>query len=159
MQVLFERPPKVLSRRIIVMLRIYLGVVLLVSGINKVLADPPWTPERQIAGAIQGRAHGFYKPFLEKVVQPNVETFGRVIRWGELLLGLALISGALTRLAAVLTILMMVNYGLMKGTVPGQSTNDWAFAVIALAVLLGAGGRTLGVDYYLARRHPRGILW
>jgi hypothetical protein len=31
--------------------------------------------------------------------------------------------------------------------------------MIALAVLLGAGGRTLGVDTLLARRWPKGFLW
>ena len=35
-----------MSRGIIVVLRIYLGVVMLVSGINKVMASPPWTPQR-----------------------------------------------------------------------------------------------------------------
>lgn len=159
MQVLFERPPKVLSRAIIVMLRVYLGVVMLVSGINKLTAQPPWTPQRQIEAALQGRAHAFYKPWLQNTVAPHVDLFGALIRWGETLAGLALITGTLTRLACGATILMMLNYMLMKGAFPWGTGNDMAFAMIALAVLLGAGGRTLGVDSRLAKRWPKGLLW
>jgi uncharacterized membrane protein YphA (DoxX/SURF4 family) len=158
-QVLFERPPKVMSRGIIVMLRIYLGVVMLVSGIRKVTETPPWTPQRQVENAIQTRAHAFYKPFLQNTVLPNVSFFGSLIRWGETLAGIALIMGTLTRLACFATILMMLNYMFMKGALPWQSGNDMAYAMIAFAVLLGAGGRTLGVDVKLARKWPKGILW
>jgi len=158
-QVLFERPPKVMSRGIIVMLRIYLGVVMLVSGVRKVTASPPWTPQSQIEGALQSRAHAFYKPFLQNTVLPHVSLFGTLIRWGETLAGVALISGTLTRLACVATILMLLNYMFMKGALPWQSGNDMAYAMIAFAVLLGAGGRTLGLDAKLARRWPKSLLW
>jgi thiosulfate dehydrogenase [quinone] large subunit len=159
LQVLFEKPPKVLSRGIIVMLRVYLGVVMLVSGVNKVTATPPWTPQRQIEAALQGRAHAFYKPFLQHTVLPRVDFFGALIRWGEVLIGIALISGTLTRLACAAATLMLLNYMLMKGALPWQSGNDFAFTMIALAVLIGAGGRTLGIDARLARKWPKGFLW
>lgn len=159
MQVLFERPPKVLSRGIIVMLRVYLGVVMLVSGINKMTASPPWTPQRQVENAVTGRAHAFYKPFLQNVVLPHADLFGALIRWGETLVGVALITGTLTRLACVGSMIMLLNYMLMKGALPWQSGNDFAYSMIGLAVLLGAGGRTLGLDARLAARWPQGILW
>jgi uncharacterized membrane protein YphA (DoxX/SURF4 family) len=156
---MFVPPRRVLSRGIVVFLRVYLGVVLLVSGIPKVLATPPWTPQPQVESALAGRAHEFYRPFLRDVVLPRVSRFGLLIRWGEVLAGLALVTGTVTRLAAGLTIVMMVNHKFIKGAWFWESSNDGAYTMIALVVIIGAAGRSLGVDAWLANRWPRVWLW
>jgi hypothetical protein len=40
-----------------------------------------------------------------------------------------------------------------------SSSNDAAFVAISLALLIGAAGRTLGLDAFLARRWPRSPFW
>jgi hypothetical protein len=39
------------------------------------------------------------------------------------------------------------------------SSSDTAFGVVAVALLVGAAGRTFGLDALLAKRWPRSPLW
>jgi uncharacterized membrane protein YphA (DoxX/SURF4 family) len=78
----------------------------------------------------------------------------------ELTAGLLLLVGAATRLAALIGIVLLLNYMFAKGMWPWTpASNDGAFIMIAAAVLLAGAGRSLGVDAVLARRWPRGPLW
>lgn len=81
-------------------------------------------------------AHGFYRNFLESVVLPNLGLFTPLVVFGELLVALLLLTGTVTRLAAAL-----------------------AMFFIALVVLLGAAGRSLGIDRFLHDRYPSIVLW
>src|SRR5215208_7917997 len=146
----------ILARAALVLLRVYLGTVFLVAAVPKLGGD--FTP--QLIGFIENvglkRAHPFYRAFLETVVLPNAHLFSLMIPWGELLVGALLILGLLTRLSAAGALLIGANYMLAKGAWPWTpSSNDAAFAVIASALLIGAAGRTLGVDGLLARRWLR----
>jgi uncharacterized membrane protein YphA (DoxX/SURF4 family) len=68
--------------------------------------------------------------------------------------------GLFTRLASVVALILCVNYMFAKGEwLWSPSSNDAAFATIGLALLIGAAGRTLGLDALLARRRPRSPLW
>ena len=150
----------ILARAALVLLRVYLGTVFLVAAGPKLGRD--FSP--QLVEFLQNvgfkRAYPFYRWFLATVVLPNAHLFGLMIPWGELLVGTLLILGLLTRLTAAGALLILVNYMLAKGAwIWTPSSNDAAFALIALALLMGAAGRTLGVDSVLARRWPRSPLW
>ncbi len=94
------------------------------------------------------------------MVLPHARIFACLVSWGEVLLGIALVLGLCTRLAAAAALLLTVNYMFAKGNWPWYpSSNDAAFAAISLALLIGAAGRTLGLDIFLAERWPRSPLW
>jgi hypothetical protein len=69
--------------------------------------------------------------------------------------------GLATRLMAALAAVILVNYLVKAGeALPSLgSSSRLAFTAIALALLLGAAGRTLGFDSVLARRWPRSPFW
>jgi uncharacterized membrane protein YphA (DoxX/SURF4 family) len=150
----------ILARSALVILRVYLGFVFLLASIPKIRRGPH--PEfvgffEQVA---LERGQPFYQEFVERVLLANAPIWAVVLAWGELLAGAMLIVGLLTRFSAALTLLVAVNYMLAKGAwfwTPGS--NDAAFVVISLALIIGAAGRTLGFDALLARRWPRSAFW
>ncbi len=91
---------------------------------------------------------------------PNAQVFAAVIHRGELLVGVTLILGLLTRFSARLALVLTLNYMFAKGAwFWSPSSTDAAYVAIAVALLIGAAGRTLGLDAFLARRWPRWPFW
>jgi uncharacterized membrane protein YphA (DoxX/SURF4 family) len=149
-----------LARCALTMLRIYTGAILLVAGIPKHQSD--FTP--RLVGFLNEVAlvhgHPFYQEFVRGVVLPHARIFAGLVSWGEVLVGAALVLGLCTRFAAAAALLLVVNYMFAKGNwFWYPSSNDAAFAAISLALLIGAAGRTLGLDLFLAERWPRSPLW
>jgi thiosulfate dehydrogenase (quinone) large subunit len=150
----------ILARGALAMLRVYLGVIFLVAALPKLPQD--FTPG--LTGFVQQvglqKAHQFYRPFLEEVVLPNAPVFAVLVTWGEALVGVTLILGLLTRFSAAVALVLTLNYMFAKGAwFWTPSSNDAAFVAIALALLIGAAGRTFGLDAHLARRWPRSPFW
>jgi uncharacterized membrane protein YphA (DoxX/SURF4 family) len=82
------------------------------------------------------------------------------LSWAELVLGAVLVLGLATRLAAAVAAVILVSSMVAAGVTPSPtSSSQAAFVAIALALLIGAAGRTFGVDSVLARRWPRSPLW
>lgn len=101
----------------------------------------------------QHPAFAFYGNFVESVVIPNFTLFAWLIFLAELLVGLSLLTGTLTRLGAAVGLLMALNLGIGLLEVP----NEWPWSYIMLAMFHGiflvtAAGRVLGVDGWLRRR-------
>lgn len=150
----------ILARAALVLLRLYLGVVFLSAAGPKLQQD--FTPS--LVGFVEQVAlhqgHLFYQEFVQQVVLPNASLFAALVTWGELLVGVTLFLGLMTRVSAVVALLLAVNYMFAKGAwFWTASSNDAAFAAIAMALIVGAAGRTLGLDAFLARRWPRSPLW
>ena len=82
------------------------------------------------------------------------------IVWGELLVGCALVLGLLTRLAAA-GALIIVLYPLLAEAPELETATrvELAWAGISVALLIGAAGRTFGLDAFLAKRWIRSPLW
>ena len=59
---------------------------------------------------------GWYANFLQNVVLPNAGLWSFMITWGEVAVGLGILLGALTGIAAGFGVLMNLNY-LLAGTV------------------------------------------
>lgn len=150
----------ILARVALTLLRVYLGGVFLIAAIPKLGKD--FTPG--LTGFVEQKAmehsHLFYREFLQEVVLPNAQLFATLVTWGEFLVGVTLILGLMTRLSATVALLLTLNYMLAKGAWPWTpSSNDAAFAAISVALLIGAAGRTFGLDSILAKRWPRSALW
>jgi uncharacterized membrane protein YphA (DoxX/SURF4 family) len=142
-------------------LRMYLGLVLLVAVWPKLFGDVRFASQLpMILERLGEGAHPAYRAFLHGVVIPHAGVFAVLVMAGEVVAGLALVTGTATRLGAAVASLLFINYMALKGTVPwAPSSNDAAFLVIAVALLLGAAGRSLGVDRVLAARWPKVPLW
>lgn len=122
-------------------LRIYLGYSWLVAGWGKVTSDA-WTGENAgvavkgfMEGALalveEGHVPTWYAWFLESVVIPGAVPFSYMVAWGEVLVGLGLIVGLLTGIAAFFGAVMNMSF-LLAGTV---STNP-VMLLIAIFIML-----------------------
>lgn len=137
--------------------RIYVGWQWLEAGWGKV-TNPVWTgPDAggALAGFIQGAlqktggAHPdvqvWYASFLRDFVLPHAGAWSQAVAYGELLVGLALILGALTGIAAFFGLFMNLNY-LLAGTV---STNPVLFTLAIGLILAWRVAGYYGADRYL----------
>jgi len=137
--------------------RLYIGVIWIEAGIEKV-TNPAWTGDSAgavvtgfVNGALQktGGAHpdvqGWYAAFLENFVLPNAGIFGHLIAWGEVLVGVALVLGLFTGIAAFFGSFMNLNF-LLAGTV---SINPVMFPLSILIVLGWKVAGHWGLDRYL----------
>jgi thiosulfate dehydrogenase [quinone] large subunit len=138
-------------------LRLYAGWNWIQAGWEK-LHDTAWTGG-QAGSAIQGfvqhalsetgGAHptvqGWYATFLQHVVLPYPKAWGYLISWGEFLVGLALILGIFTGIAAAFGAFMNMNY-LLAGAV---STNPILLVVAFFLVLAWKTAGWYGVDHWL----------
>ncbi|HET8840398.1 MAG TPA: hypothetical protein VFN35_02985, partial [Ktedonobacteraceae bacterium] len=106
--------------------RMNVGAQWLLAGWEKV-QDPTWgTSGKAMAGFVAGAlaktsgAHpsvqGWYGWFLQNMVQPNTGLWSFLITWGEVAVGLGVLLGILTGIAAGFGVLMNLNY-LLAGTV------------------------------------------
>ena len=86
-----------------VWVRLLVGIVWLNGGIEKLLnpSFPRQFADSLGAGGFVSQAPPFFRGFMQGSVVPNAELFAQVVRTGELTLGLALILGFLTNLAAL----------------------------------------------------------
>jgi thiosulfate dehydrogenase [quinone] large subunit len=139
------------------LVRVYVGWQWLHAGYEKMTSDV-WVGQnagKALSGFIQGALHkatgehpdvqGWYASFLQNVVLPHASAWAHMVAWGEVLVGVALIVGALTGIAAFFGLFMNLNY-LLAGTV---SINPILF-VLSIGLLLAwrvAG--FWGVDRYL----------
>ncbi len=106
--------------------RMYVGAQWLLAGWEKVLS-PAWgTSGKGLSGFVSGAlakssganpaVQGWYASFLHTFVLPNAGFFSFIVTWGEVAVGLGILVGLLTGIAAGFGVLMNLNY-LLAGTV------------------------------------------
>lgn len=106
--------------------RMDVGAQWLLAGWEKV-GSPAWgTSGKAITGFVAGAlaqtggphpsVQGWYAWFLQHIVLPNAGLFSFLITWGEVAVGLGVLLGVLTGIAAGFGVLMNLNY-LLAGTV------------------------------------------
>lgn len=138
-------------------IRVYVGWEWLSAGIEKV-GNPAWVGSGAgsaltgfIKGALSktGGAHpdvqGWYAAFLQNAVLPNAGAWSAAVAYGEVLVGVALILGCLTGIAAFFGLFMNLNY-LLAGTV---STNPVLFTLAIGLILAWRVAGYWGLDRYL----------
>lgn len=143
----------VYSAWIWLVLRLYLGYTWFTAGIKK-LSSGAWTGENAgtaLEGFIKGAlakaeggndVTGWYATFLENVVLPNTKVFAHMVAFGETLVGLGLILGLLTGIAAFFGGLMNVSF-LFAGSI---SVNPILFILAILLVLAWKVAGWYGLD-------------
>ncbi len=141
------------------------GAVWLNGAVEKFL-NPDFA--RQFAaslnsGAFISQAPPWFQSFMQGTVVPNAELFAQLQSFGELAVGLALILGLLTNLAALGSVLLGLTILVSQGGVrlgsglgsPEFITMDFFLALISIVVLLSPAAKTLSLDAALSRRRPR----
>jgi thiosulfate dehydrogenase [quinone] large subunit len=137
--------------------RLYVGYQWIVPGWEKV-NDPVWTG-RQAGTALSGflngalaktaGAHpdvqGWYGWFLGNVILAHAGLWAHLVAYGELLVGIALIIGIFTGIAAFFGLFMNLNY-LLAGTV---SVNPVLFTLSIGLILAWKVAGYLGIDRWL----------
>jgi len=96
---------------------------------------------------VQHPTFAFYGKFVETVIIPNFTLFAWIIFLSELLVGLSLLTGSLTRLGATVGLLMSLNLGIGLLEVPGEW--PWSYAMMAMwhgTFVVTAPGRLWGID-------------
>ncbi|MBF6592974.1 MAG: DoxX family membrane protein [Thermaceae bacterium] len=140
-------------------LRIYIGYLWLFAGWEK-LTNPAgvWVGGKAgaaVTGFLSGAlkkttgdhpdVSGWYAWFIQNVALPNATLFSYLVTFGEIVVGIALILGLFTGIAAFFAGLMNAAY-LLAGTV---STNPWMFIAATWLVLAWRTAGYLGLDYFL----------
>jgi len=147
---------------LLVILRVYLGVILFITTLGKLFRDEPFTNEMLgfLNGVISRRAAAPYLHFVQQVVIPNAKIFSYLIMTGEAVAAISLLTGTMTRLGAAIAMFLFLNYMLAKGRMFwSPDSQDAAVFFIALVVFLGRAGRFWGIDSSLAKRWPGSPLW
>lgn len=134
-------------------IRLYLGYTWLLAGWKKV-TNPAWTGENAgaaVQGFVKGAlakaengadVTGWYASFLENAVLPNAKLFSYMVAYGEVLVGLGLILGLLTGIAAFFGGVMNVSF-LFAGTL---SSNPLLFVLATWLVLAWKNAGWYGLD-------------
>jgi len=137
-------------------LRILLGIILLVTW-KENLDKGLYTPEG-FRGFVEFLADGhpveFYRSFLLGVMAPGAAVFAPFQMIAELGMGLALLTGTLTRLAGLGATLFFLNLFLSYLN-PNPGEWIWTYVMLialALVVTLGRAGLSWGVDALLLKR-------
>lgn len=136
-------------------LRLYLGYSWLMAGIGKVTSDA-WTGSNAgvaikgflggaLAKAEAGEVSGWYAKFLEAIVIPNSVLFSYMVAWGEVLIGVGLIIGVLTGIAAFFGALMNISF-LLAGTI---STNPVMFMIAMVLIMAWKVAGWYGLDRWV----------
>jgi uncharacterized membrane protein YphA (DoxX/SURF4 family) len=91
---------------------------------------------------------------VQDVVLPNIGLFGPLVYAAEVLIGVSLMLGFLTRVGALLGLGMALNLWLGLYSAPGEWPWTYGFLVIIQCYyVLGPPGRSLGIDVVLRVRH------
>lgn len=132
-------------------LRLFIGLGWLRAGVEKII-DPLWRSGDKLTTFFQAQlgADAVYFPFYETLVNqifaPNPLLLSWIVMLGELLAGIAILTGTLTTWALLGGLFMNLNF-VLAGVV-----NPSAFYMVIQGTLLSANaGATLGGDTLLAR--------
>lgn len=149
-------------RALLVIPRIYIGVILFISDLGKLTRDNPFAEEmlRFLRGVATRRASAPYLHFVQQVVIPHATSFSYLIMTGEAFAAISLLTGAMTRVGAIIAGFLFLNYMLAEGRMLwSPDSEDAALIFICLILFLGRAGCAFGIDSYLAKRWPNSLLW
>lgn len=140
----------------LVLVRIAAGAILGIAGWNKVTGGVSTELVLGTRAAFES-APGLVRAWGENVVLPHPWLFAHLIAWGELLGGLALFLGVLTRPVGVAAAFMLANFYLAG---PEQSRSlVLLLGVACLGCALSRAGRSAGADVFLDERLSPWLTW
>lgn len=129
--------------------RLYLGWAWLTAGWGKVRGDFDATGYLQGAIELASGDHpavqSWWAAFLEHVALPHVGLFNVLVSWGEVLVGIGLLLGALTTFSALMGIVMNFAF-LFSGT---TSTNPQMVLITFFLLVAGYNAGRIGLDRWI----------
>jgi uncharacterized membrane protein YphA (DoxX/SURF4 family) len=154
--------PSALSyARWLAVLRILTGGIWLVHAIPKFTDSDSFMPPN---GAIVGfitkaianpETNPAYHTFLANAVLPNIAIFAELVRLSELMVGVALVLGVLTRLGGFGSVFLTLNYmAASRGfsTFAAWGTLDATLLIMSLPNLVLPTGRVWGIDMFFGMK-------
>lgn len=136
-----------LSVWFILALRLMMGLAFFQSGIDKVLSG-----SFSAAGYLKNAPAANGSPAADLFIAIGntpwlVDIINIAVPWGEVLIGLGLIVGCLTRLAAFFGAFLMLLFYLGNWDIShGYINGDFAYMLVFLSVAAFGAGRILGLD-------------
>lgn len=133
-------------------LRLFIGIGWLRAGAEKWL-EPTWTNGTKLSTFLTSYvaedmiAFPFYKSLVVNLFEPSSLSLSYIIMIGQLLVGIAIITGTLTNLALLAGIFMNLNFILIGETVPSTF-----YVIIQLVLLISHAGYTFGLDRLLGKK-------
>ena len=140
----------------LVFVRIACGVILMQAGWYKVSGG---ISDELVLGTRASFEHApdIVRAFGQSIVLPHPTLFAHMIAWGELLGGLALFLGALTRPAGYAAAFMFANFWFAG---PEQAKTLVALMSVAcFGCAVSRAGRNCGMDVFLDDRLPAWMTW
>src|SRR5262249_31177336 len=141
------------SARLAGLVRILTGVIFIAEGLGKITGKFVHGGFAKSASSMESESWPLWKAFLSSVVVPHAALFAWVVAIGELLVGIALLSGLFTRLAAAGGVLLLFPILLGQTYVPGSSWAGWItaglttkFAILLLLLIAATGHGEWSVD-------------
>jgi thiosulfate dehydrogenase [quinone] large subunit len=148
------------SSKLLVLPRIFLGIIFLAASYTKSVVPVSVQMSGLLNHGGTDPAFAWYRSFTHNVVLPYVGVFGALVVLGEIYVGLALLFGITTRLAAGVAIFLLLNFMCAKEVFPwNPSISDSPDIILCLVVMIGAAGRTWGIDRLLHERYPAVPIW
>lgn len=147
-----------LSVWFILALRLMMGIAFFQSGVDKVLSG-----SFSASGYLMNAPPANGSPVADLFVTMGetawfVSFVNIAVPWGEVLIGLGLIVGFLTRLAAFWGAFMMLLFYLGNWEVQhGLVNGDLAYLLVFLAVGAFGAGRIVGLDQFVERYRVGGV--
>jgi thiosulfate dehydrogenase [quinone] large subunit len=125
------------------------GTFLNGEGLPRMLAD------------VTGDPFLWHQDFLSGVVIPHAVFFGYLVAFGEMAIGISLVTGCLVRVSSLFGAFHMINIYLAIGIPRGGATLglNRTFIVCLVVFALAGAGRALGVDAILKRKFFRSWLF
>ena len=139
--------------RLAAFVRIATGVLFFAEGYGKVTGPFVRGGFAKSAESMLKEAWPLWRSVLQSVVLPHAPVFAWTVALGELLLGIALLLGFLTRVAAAAGVALLLTILLGQTYVPGSSWAAWVtaglttkFAILLLLSIVAAGYGAWGLD-------------
>ena len=128
------------ARYLLASIQLIIGWEWFVSGTNKVLSGTfPQSLLNTLNSGIQNNPNSWYVAFLQKIVVPNSTSFGYMVEWTEVMVGLALLVGAIILVG--------------KPRMRGDSQHGIVIAISVAVILLAAVGAFFTVNFHFWMGH------
>ncbi|MCU0505513.1 MAG: DoxX family protein [Chloroflexi bacterium] len=151
------------------LLRVVVGIVMLWAGLEKLIGTPggwtaagflefatagslgwPFVSGEPAEGAVFSPLHDFWVGLAGNATV--LQAIDALVIWGELLIGVALVLGLLTRFASILGALMMILFFLAAWDFAyGIVNQQLTYAVVFLAIGGMGAGKYYGLDAWAGR--------
>ncbi|MBI3940795.1 MAG: DoxX family protein [Acidobacteria bacterium] len=149
---------KQIPLRFLAILRILVGYHFLTVGWPKL--TPQFLSGERLARQFSDIAAdpvGIHRVFITDVVVPNAVFFSYLVAYGEVLIGLSLLTGCLVRISSSFGAFHNLNIYLAVTYQGGgaQLAINRLYVILHLIFVVTAAGRSLGLDGWLKKRFPR----